>query len=204
MRSISASISTVGRFNRSLQERTRLDLPDKGSPIRKICFFNTIFATILKSMRVYTFLLVTICLCFGCESKVKSNLPKSEDPLLKSIEIPTNEKGEIINSEMPQLNLLENKIDFGTVEAGKTYTRQLKFTNNGKANLLISEVSSSCGCTVPRWPKNYIVPGDSSEIIVEYNGKDKQGYQEKVLTIYSNTNPVENTIKIIANIKSKI
>ena len=79
-------------------------------------------------MRFYTFLLVTICLCFGCESKVKSNIPKSEDPLLKSIEIPTNEKGEIINSEMPQLNLLENKIDFGTVEAGKTYTRQyLKF-----------------------------------------------------------------------------
>ena len=41
------------------------------------------------------------------------------------------------------------------------------------------------------------------KVVVEYNGKDKQGYQEKELTIYSNTNPVEETIKIIANIKSK-
>jgi len=60
-------------------------------------------------------------------------------------------------------------IDYGTVEKGADGVRVFEFTNTGDAPLIISNVKSSCGCTVPSKPKDPIMPGDSGEIKVKYD-----------------------------------
>ena len=44
--------------------------------------------------------------------------------------------------------------DFGTIEEGETVQTTFNFTNTGKADLLIVDARGSCGCTVPKYPKN--------------------------------------------------
>lgn len=59
--------------------------------------------------------------------------------------------------------------DYGTMVQGADGNCEFKFTNNGKAPLILSNVQASCGCTVPEWPKEPIMPGKSSSIKVRYN-----------------------------------
>ncbi|NDV64326.1 DUF1573 domain-containing protein [Bacteroides sp. 224] len=64
-----------------------------------------------------------------------------------------------------------------------TYT----FTNIGKAPLVIHQAIASCGCTVPDYPKEPILPGKSGTIKVTYNGTGKYpGYFKKSITIRTN------------------
>jgi len=51
--------------------------------------------------------------------------------------------------------------DFGTVKEGAEVKHTFVFENTGKAPLLISDARSTCGCTVPQWPKNPIPPGET-------------------------------------------
>ena len=54
--------------------------------------------------------------------------------------------------------------DFGTFKQGGDGTYLFKFKNTGKEPLIISNAKGSCGCTVPSWPKEPIMPGKSGEI----------------------------------------
>ena len=61
------------------------------------------------------------------------------------------------------------------------------FTNTGTAPLVIHQAFASCGCTVPKFTKEPIKPGERGVIDVTYNGKDKfPGHLQKTVTIRSN------------------
>ena len=62
-------------------------------------------------------------------------------------------------------------IDYGQIEKGSDGLRIFEFTNTGNVPLLITDVKSSCGCTVPEKPKDPIAPGASSVIKVKYDTK---------------------------------
>ena len=76
-------------------------------------------------------------------------------------------------------------IDYGTIEKGSDGVRVFKFTNTGNAPLIVSKVKSSCGCTVPKKPKEPIMPGETREIEVKYDTK--------------RVNPIRKTITVISN-----
>lgn len=75
--------------------------------------------------------------------------------------------------------------DFGTLEFGGDGNYDFKFTNTGKSPLIISSAQGSCGCTVPKWPKEPIKKGESSVINVHYDTK-RPGPFTKTVTINSN------------------
>jgi hypothetical protein len=81
--------------------------------------------------------------------------------------------------------------DFGTIAYNGNGTFDFTFTNNGKEPLLLKNVSSSCGCTVPEWPKEPIAPSAKGTIKVKYNTANV-GPFTKTITVYSNgsTNPI--------------
>ena len=79
----------------------------------------------------------------------------------------------------------ETQFDFGTIEKGTPVTHSFEFRNNGDAPLLITNVKTSCGCTVSDYPKEPIMPGDSEMIKVTYNAA-KSGLFNKKVTVYSN------------------
>ena len=89
-------------------------------------------------------------------------------------------------SKTPIIKWAETNHKFGTVEEGNQVNHKFFFENTGKTNLLITEATATCGCTVPSYPKVPIRPGESSYIRIAFNTKAKTGAQKPVVTIYTN------------------
>ena len=94
----------------------------------------------------------------------------------------------------------EPTFDFGKIMDGDKVEHVYTFKNTGTEPLVISNAKGSCGCTVPQWPKDPIKVGETAEIKVVYNSKNKGkvgGKNEtKTVTITANTNPPETRIFI--------
>jgi len=76
--------------------------------------------------------------------------------------------------------------DYGNIYKGDNGVCNFEFTNTGKADLQLTNVSSSCGCTVPSWPKEPIAPGQSATIKVSYDTKRVGGINKNIF-VDSNT-----------------
>lgn len=78
----------------------------------------------------------------------------------------------------------DNTIDYGKVNKNDNGSRDFIFTNTGNAPLIITNVLSTCGCTVPTKPEEPILPGKKGKITVKYNMA--LGPIRKTLTVESN------------------
>lgn len=84
-----------------------------------------------------------------------------------------------------KIELKSDTIDYGTVTKGQDNgVRVFEFTNTGDAPLIIKDVTSTCGCTVPTKPKDPIMPGKTGKIEVKYNMNP--GPIRKTITVESN------------------
>ncbi len=97
-------------------------------------------------------------------------------------------------TNLAKITFKETSFDFGTVDEGEEVNHTFEFTNTGKAPLLISDARSSCGCTVPEWPKHPIPPGESGKIDVLFRTKGKQNKQEKPVTLSTNAYPPQAVV----------
>ena len=84
-------------------------------------------------------------------------------------------------------------IDYGTVDKGADGVRDFVFTNTGDAPLIISNVKSTCGCTIPKKPEKPILPGETEKIQVKYDTK-RVGFIRKSITVTSNAASSPTTI----------
>lgn len=84
-----------------------------------------------------------------------------------------------------KIKFVEEEIDYGTIEQGADGVRVFEFVNEGEEPLVISRVSSSCGCTVPSWTKEPIAAGEKGKIEVKYDTR-RLGPIRKTVTVYSN------------------
>lgn len=87
--------------------------------------------------------------------------------------------------KVAKIDFKTDTIDYGTIEKGADGVRVFEFTNTGDAPLIVSKVTSSCGCTVPKWSKEPILPGKTGEIQVNYDT--------------NRVNPIRKTITVISN-----
>ena len=94
-----------------------------------------------------------------------------------------------------KIEFKKETIDYGQIAKGSDGLRIFEFTNTGDAPLIISDVKSSCGCTVPEKPKGPIAPGDSSVIKVKYD-TNRVGKIRKTVTVYSNATEPIKALKI--------
>jgi hypothetical protein len=92
-------------------------------------------------------------------------------------------------------------IDYGIIEKGSDGVRVFEFTNTGDAPLIISKVSSSCGCTIPKWSNEPILPGKSGEIQVKYD-TNRVNPIRKAITVISNADTPTKVLKIIGEVKA--
>lgn len=88
--------------------------------------------------------------------------------------------------------------DFGTVIDGAVIETTFTLTNVGKSPLIITDAKTTCGCTVPSWPKDKpIQPGESTEIKVKFDTRGKGGgRQSKDVTLFTNTAVGREVIKL--------
>lgn len=92
-------------------------------------------------------------------------------------------------------------IDYGEIAKGSDGLRIFEFTNIGNAPLIVSNVKSSCGCTVPSKPDGPVAPGESSTIEVKYDTK-RIGPIRKTVTVYSNADQPIVSLKIKGKVLS--
>jgi hypothetical protein len=90
--------------------------------------------------------------------------------------------------------------DFGDIPQESTNKYAFEFTNTGLEPLIIENATGSCGCTVPNYPKEPIMPGKSGVIEVEYKPGQQEGPQQKTVTVTANTEPRQTLVKIKANV----
>ncbi len=98
------------------------------------------------------------------------------------------------------IEFTEKQHDFGDVVKGETVSHKFEFKNTGTEPLIILNVQTTCGCTAPSWPKEPIPPGESGNILVNFNSTKKIGRQNKIITVYTNGQKPEDKLKIVCNI----
>jgi len=90
---------------------------------------------------------------------------------------------------IPAITFAEKEFNFGTVIQGEKVIHNFAFENTGDGNLIISNVKASCGCTVPKWTKEPIKPGEKGNIEIKFDSSNRDGKQTKTAKVYSNTSP---------------
>lgn len=98
-------------------------------------------------------------------------------------------------SAQAKIKFDKETINYGQIEKGSDGVREFTFTNIGDQALVIGEVKSSCGCTVPEKPDGPIGPGQKGSIKVKYD-TNRVGPIRKTITVYSNADEPIKALKI--------
>jgi hypothetical protein len=98
--------------------------------------------------------------------------------------------------EKAEIQFKEETIDYGKISRGSDGVRVFEFTNTGDAPLVITNVRSSCGCTIPKKPEDPILPGQTGQIEVKYDTNRAAGPFRKAITVSSNANSPTKILKI--------
>jgi len=152
--------------------------------MRKLLNINHLLAVALMSLFMMT----------ACGEQGGDNL---------STDLVTNPKSATESSnKQAAIKFNKEEHDFGTLLQGEVVTYSFHFTNTGNMPLIISEVGSSCGCTVGDYPREPIAPGKTGDIKVTYNSAGHHGFQSRFLTVMSNTNPAKTTLRIKGTVQT--
>ncbi|MCK9617941.1 MAG: DUF1573 domain-containing protein [Lentimicrobiaceae bacterium] len=114
---------------------------------------------------------------------------------------------EPVKNQAPDKNAPEisfNKIvhDYGTILQEGDGNCEFEFKNTGKEPLVLTSVTSSCGCTIPEWPRKPILPRKSDVIKVKYDTK-RTGKFAKQVTVVSNAKNSTIVLKIQGEVVDK-
>ena len=143
-------------------------------------FFNQQVKT-YKMKNILT--LLTLCLCIGFLS--------AQDAPKEAVDNTT--------SDGPVMEFNDIVVDYGTIKQNSEPFRVFNFTNTGTEPLVIKHAKGSCGCTVPTYPKEPILPGESNEVKVRYDTK-RIGKFTKTVTLTTN----EDAGKRVLTIKGEV
>lgn len=103
----------------------------------------------------------------------------------------------------PSIKFETTTHDFGTIlEADGSVEYTFEFTNNGNAPLVISDVTSSCGCTTPSWTNKPVLPGQKGTLTAVYDPFKRPGKFHKSMTIISNASIPQTKIYIKGEVES--
>lgn len=104
--------------------------------------------------------------------------------------------------QIPVMSFEKSEHDFGTIDQGTPQETTFTFTNTGNAPLIITDATSSCGCTVPQFTKDPVVPGGTGELLVKFNGSG-QNQVTKTITVKANTEKGSELLRIKAFVTPK-
>lgn len=103
--------------------------------------------------------------------------------------------GALAQDKVAKIKFKTDTIDYGTIEKGSDGVRVFEFTNTGDAPLIITEVKSTCGCTIPKKPDGPIMPGETGKIEVKYD-TNRVNPIRKTITVTSNADTPTVALKI--------
>lgn len=111
------------------------------------------------------------------------------------------QKGQNKETKAPVIKFEKSTHDFGTIEKNDYEEFEFLFKNTGNEPLILSDVIPSCGCTIPSWTKEPIMPGKSGGIKIRYNATSTGSFK-KTITVISNATEDRVTLTIKGNTPS--
>ena len=113
----------------------------------------------------------------------KASIYSKAASLERKIEILSVER---MAERAPQIEFEFTSYDFGDVSSRSIKSTTFYFTNTGDDTLRIDSILSPCACTVPVLNKKNFAPGESGEVLVEFDPSGQAGLQQKVIRVFSN------------------
>ena len=163
----------------------------------------------MANRNLFIFFILTTTLVVSC-----ANSTEKKDNGLQEIRLDDKTRnadiirmpvsGEAIDSAAAaKIEFEETVYDFGTVKKGDQVKHVYKYKNTGKAPLLISDIRTTCGCTVPTWNKAPIQPNEKDELSINFNTEGKYDKQIKYITVLANTIPSETILTLTGMVVRK-
>ena len=104
----------------------------------------------------------------------------------------------------PKISFQETTHDFGKFkEVDGKVTHRFEFVNAGGSDLIIQNVSASCGCTAPSWTREPVPPGGKGYVAATYNPAGRPGAFRKYVTVISNSNPGSVRLTIAGEVEPR-
>jgi hypothetical protein len=129
---------------------------------------------------IFIIIAVSFLLCYSCscnQGRTKSsNLNSTTDTAI--------------------ISFTEYEHDFGKVIEGEKVALTFTFENKGKGPLIISSVTTTCGCTVAKYDSKPISSGNSGTVEIVFDSSGKSGKQTKTISIHSNASKPIILLKI--------
>jgi hypothetical protein len=99
----------------------------------------------------------------------------------------------------PRIAVEPAEHDFGKALQNKTLTKEFSVKNYGTEDLVISNVATTCGCTVAQLSTKTLKPGASTPLVVNLETRANSGALERTITIESN-----DSVKKLLDVKVKV
>lgn len=148
-----------------------------------------------RNIHALLFIVLALLLMISCGKKSgNTDLPAGV------VSNPNTANGPADKDALPVISFEKDFHNFERLVSGEQVTYSFKFKNTGKSLLIISNVSTSCGCTVSSYPKQPIKPGEGASIDVSFDSEGKHGLQTKSVTVFTNTQPPTTTLRIQAQV----
>lgn len=130
---------------------------------------------------------------------------KTAEPIANAdiIRNPVAADGTMDTVNVAKLSFEIEKYDFGKVNEGEIVYHVFEFENVGKVPLLIRDVRSTCGCTVPEWPETPVAPGERGSISVKFDTTNKYSEQSKPIIITANTYPATTRVYLYGYVEPR-
>ena len=163
----------------------------------------------MKKILIVLAAAITIASCKEADKTAEATTTTSTAPATETLTPAPNA------AEAPQQNTVDpatlTKVewldgvdrDFGKMKEGENLEVSFRFKNVGDKPLVISNVTASCGCTVPETPKKPYAPGETGVIKASFNSSGKPGSQSKQVNVFSNVDPAMTTLNFRVEVKAK-
>jgi len=99
----------------------------------------------------------------------------------------------------PRISFSETLFDYGNIPQSIPAKHEFKFTNTGETPLLIISATAACGCTVPKYTEEPIMPGKTGVITVVYNAANLGSYT-KTVNVKTNASKEDVVLTIRVNV----
>ncbi|MCF6347799.1 MAG: DUF1573 domain-containing protein [Flavobacteriaceae bacterium] len=132
----------------------------------------------------------------SCKENVANKINKENLEVAKKRDYNTTEGAAAITFS-------KKEHDFGIINEGDIVETTFTLKNTGKSELIITNATATCGCTVPEWPREPIAVGESGEIKVKFDSSGKPNKQSKTVTLTTNTAQGKETVVIKVQVTPK-
>lgn len=103
--------------------------------------------------------------------------------------------------DVPAIAFTDTLVELGIVSEGTQADVVFSFQNTGDAALILSDVSTSCGCTLAeQWPREPIQPGGYGEVAVRFDSRGRVGANRKEVFVVTNAVPSTTTLVLTAEV----